>query len=188
MVYILLGDGFEEIEALAPGDLLRRAGIEVRFVGVGDKTVVGGQGIAVQADITLDEVDVANMQMLVLPGGTGGVATIANSEQATALIHTAVERNCWLAAICAAPTLLDKLGALNGRNAVCYPTLQSKMTSATVCAEQQVVVDGHIITGEAAGSAVDFGLKLIEVLEGAEKAEEIRNGIYYRTTKNTAEG
>lgn len=179
MVYILLGDGFETVEALTPADLLRRAGVDVALVGIHGKTVVSGQNITVQADITLDEVQFDEMEMLVLPGGLGGVDNIHKSIPAITLIQKAAEQGLWVAAICAAPTVLAHLGLLDRRNAIVYPGMEEDMYSAVVKVGQKVVKDGRFITGQAAGSSFDFALKLIEVLRGKEASEQVRMGVHY---------
>lgn len=180
MVCILLGDGFEEAEAVVTADLLRRAGIETLLVGLDDLTVRGGHGIAVTADLTLDHVDLNTLSMLVLPGGMGGVESIQMNLFAMALIQRARDKGCYLAAICAAPTILAYLGILDRRKAVCYPGLEHDMGSAVVQTGKSVVVDGRIITGEGPGSAFEFGLKLIEVLKGNETARQVKEDAYYR--------
>lgn len=180
MVYLLLGEGFEESEAVVPADLLRRAGVEVSLVGLDGLTVRGSHGIAVQADLTLEEVDADAMEMLVLPGGMGGVESIQMNLFALALIQRAWDHGCYLAAICAAPTILAHIGVLDRRKAVCYPGMEDQMGSAVVRKGERVVTDGHIVTGEAAGSTFDFGLKLVEILKGREAAEEVRHAVHYR--------
>ena len=178
MVYILLGTGFEEAEALVPADLLRRADIPVALVGVDGLSVTGSHGITVAADCSLEQVDRKELELLFLPGGLGGVAAIKASAAAMDLISFTANSNRPIAAICAAPTILAELGLLKGKRAVCFPTLQHKLTGAQVQADCPVVVDGNIITGEAAGSAFPFGLKLIEVLRGAETAQKIHDSVY----------
>lgn len=186
MVYILLGEGFEEAEALVPADLLRRAGIQVALVALdgpeegGDPLVTGSHGIAVRADVVLEDVDVDAMEMLILPGGLGGVESIQMDLFALALIQRAYDRGAYLAAICAAPTILAHQGFLDRRKAVCYPGMEDQMGSAVVQKGQQVVVDGHMITAEAAGSSFDFALKLVEILKGREAAHSVRESVHYR--------
>ena len=179
MVAILLGQGFEESEALVPADLLRRAGVEVKLVGVDGMQVTGGHGITVTADAALEEIHPAEVEMLVLPGGLGGVEAIAGSLRAQSLIQRCSDHGCWLAAICAAPTILANLGILDRRRAVCYPGMEDMMGSAVVQKGVPVVVDGHIVTGEAAGSAFSFGLTLVEVLKGAEAAAQVKDAVHY---------
>ena len=179
MVYVLLGTGFEETEAIAPVDLLRRAGVDVQTVGLNGKTVYGSHRIGIEADITVDEMDLPTMDMLVLPGGLGGVASIRSCEKATDAIRFAYENEKWLAAICAAPTILAGLGILDGKTAVCYPGCEEEMPGVTIAA-QAAVRDGKIITGTSAGCAVPFGLALIEALKGAAEAARIANQIVIR--------
>lgn len=180
MVYIFLGNGFETVEALAPCDVLRRAGVEVALVALTDnKNVVSGQNITVQADITLDEVDMEKMEMLVLPGGLGGVRSILSSIPAQTLIQTAATEGKYLAAICAAPTILAQLGLLDRRSATVYPGMEEQMFSAVMMKGARVVMDGRFITAQAAGSSFDFGLKLIEVLRDKETSNQVKNGIHY---------
>lgn len=179
MVYVLLGEGFEESEAIVPVDLLRRAGVEVKLVGLAGQTVTSSHGIAVACDCALREVDEEKLTMLVLPGGLGGVEAIHANETALGIIQRSADRGAYIAAICAAPTVLAHLGLLDRRKAVVYPGMEEQMLSAVVQRGKAVVTDGHIITGEAAGSAFDFGLKLVEVLKGKEAAEAVRRAVHY---------
>ena len=179
MVYILLGEGFEESEAIIPADLLRRAGVETALVSLDGETVRSSHGVTVKADLTLDQVDEEAMEMLVLPGGMGGVASIQMNLFATALIQRAYDKGCWLCAICAGPTVLARMGFVDRRRAVCYPGMEDEMGSAVVQKGQRVVTDGRIITGEAAGSSFDFGLRLVEVLKGTEAANAVRLAVHY---------
>ena len=179
MVYVLLGEGFAEAEAIVPVDLLRRAGVEVKLVGLKGKKAVSSHGIAVECDCTLREVDEGDVTMLVLPGGMGGVEAIHASEAALGLIQRSGDRGAYIAAICAAPTVLAHLGMLDRRKAVCYPGMEEQMLSAVVQKGKAVVADGHLITGEAAGSSFDFGLKLVEVLKGKEAAEAVKKAVHY---------
>ena len=179
MVAILLGNGFEESEALVPADLLRRAGVKVTLVGLDSLQVTGGHGIVLTADATLDQVEPDQLRMLILPGGLGGVEAISGDMRAQGLIQHCYDQGCWLAAICAAPTILANLGMLDRRNAVCYPGMEDLMGSAVVQKGTPVVVDGHIVTGEAAGSAFPFALKLVEILKGATAAARVKESVHY---------
>lgn len=179
MVYVMLGTGFEEIEALAPVDLMRRAGIEVLTVGINGKIVSGGRRIGVQADITMDQMDLTNLEMIVLPGGLGGVASIRASEPTLDAVRFAYENDRFVAAICAGPTVLADLGITSGRHATCFPGQACNMKDA-VLEEKAFVRDGKIITGASAGCAVEFGLALIDALRGPEASEQIRNQIVIR--------
>ena len=179
MVYMLLGTGFEETEAIAPLDLLRRAGVKVLTVGVNGKTVYGGHGIGIEADITLDQLDLTDLEMIILPGGLGGVASVRASKPAMDALQFAWENDKFVAAICAGPTVLADLGITNGKTATCYPGCESGMGSANVVAEA-AVRDGKLITGASAGCAVKFGLALIEALKGAQTAKTVETQIVIR--------
>jgi 4-methyl-5(b-hydroxyethyl)-thiazole monophosphate biosynthesis len=180
MVYVLLGTGFEEVEAIAPIDLMRRAGIEVMTVGVTGKTVYGGHGIGVEADITIGEMDLTNMDMIVLPGGLGGVASARASECAMNALDFAWKNEKLVAAICAGPTVLADLHITDGKNATCYPGCEDGMGSAIVAENAAVVRDGNLITGTSAGCAIPFGLALIEALKGKQIAEQVAQQIVIR--------
>ena len=180
MVYMLLGTGFEETEAIAPLDLMRRAGIEVKTVGINGKIVYGSHGIGVEADISLDEMDLSQMEMIVLPGGLGGVASIRASRQAIAAIRWAFQNDKYTAAICAGPTVLADLGITDGKRAVCYPGCEENMGSA-ITENAPCLQDGKVITGASAGCAIPFGLALIRALRGEEIANTIADQIVIRT-------
>lgn len=180
MVYMLLGTGFEETEAIAPLDLLRRAGIPAATVGINGKIIVGGHGIAVEADRSLDEVDRSQLDMVILPGGLGGVASIRGSQAAMDLIRFAWDNGKFVAAICAGPTVLADLGITAGKNATCYPGCEENMGSAVVSDTVPCIRDGRLITGASAGCAVPFGLLLIEALRGKEASEAIARQIVIR--------
>lgn len=179
MVYVMLGTGFEEIEALAPVDLLRRAGVEVQTVGINGKTVYGGHGIGVEADITLDQMDPAGMEMILLPGGLGGVASIRASSRTLDAVRYAYENDKYVAAICAGPTVLADLGITEGRRATCYPGQKGNMKNALL-EENAAVRDGKLITGASAGCAVEFALELICALRGQEASDAVRTQIVIR--------
>ena len=180
MVYILLGTGFEETEAIAPLDLLRRAGIPVMTVGLNGKIVYGGHGIGVEADISLGEMDLTAMDMIVLPGGLGGVASIRASQKALDAIRFAWDNDKYVAAICAGPTVLADLGLVSGKKATCYPGCESGMTDAIMVENAASIRDGKLITGTSAGCAVSFGLALIEALKGKEVSEAVAQQIVIR--------
>lgn len=176
MVYVLLGTGFEEMEAIAPIDLLRRAGIDVLTVGISGKLVYGSHKIGVEADITIDQMDLADIDMIVLPGGLGGVASIKASAPALDAIRFAQENGKFIAAICAGPTVLAQLGITDGLDAVCYPGCETQMGSANVVTAP-CIRSGNVITGTSAGCAIPFALALIAALKGQDVADSIRNQI-----------
>ena len=180
MVYMLLGTGFEETEAIAPLDLLRRAGIDVMTVGINGKIVKGSHGIGIEADIELSQLDLTDLEMIILPGGLGGVASIRASEAAMDAVKFAADNGKFTAAICAGPTVLADLGITDGKKATCYPGCEDGMGSACMAENEAAVRDGLVITGTSAGCAVPFGLALIEALRGPEAAEKIAKQIVIR--------
>ena len=180
MVYMLLGTGFEETEAIAPLDLLRRAGVDVMTVGVNGKVVVGSHGIGIEADIELSELDLTNLEMIILPGGLGGVTSVRASEAAMNALKFAWENDKFVAAICAGPTVLADLHITDGKNATCFPGCESGMGSAIVHGDVPCVRDGKLITGASAGCAIPFGLALIAALKGQDAADKVRKQIVIR--------
>ena len=179
MVYILLAPGFEEAEALVPADLLRRANIETALVSLTDAPVPGSHNIPVTADITLDKLDLDKADMVVLPGGGPGHKNLGADPRVEQLVREAVKRDIWVAAICAAPTLLGRWGLLEGKKAICYPGMEDKLTGAQVQTAPGEIVDGKIITCRAAGSAFDFGAELIEALLDRAAADKVLEAICY---------
>ena len=179
MVYMLLGTGFEETEAIAPLDLLRRAGVQAATVGINGKVVYGSHKIGVEADMEISEMDLTNLDMIVLPGGLGGVASIKASQPALEAVRFAWENGKYVAAICAGPTILAQLGITDGKNVTCYPGCESQMGSANMV-QAAAVTDGKVITGTSAGCAVPFGLALIAALKGQEAADAIAKQIVIR--------
>ena len=179
MVYIILGTGFEEAEAIIPGDLLRRAGVDVKFAGIGALCITGSHGIPVTADCIVEDTELTGADMIVLPGGLGGVESIRKSRETLRAVRQMYEKGKYVAAICAAPTVLAELGITDGRMATCYPGCEAMMGSARTC-QASVVVDGNVITGRAPGTAFDFALKLIEVLRDKQTAEAVAAGAVYR--------
>ena len=180
MVYMLLGTGFEETEAIAPLDLLRRAGVDVLTVGITGKTVYGSHKIGIEADIEVHEMDLTNLDMIILPGGLGGVASARASKEALEALKFAWENDKFVAAICAGPTVLADLGITDGKKATCFPGCESGMGNACMQEYAAAVRDGKLITGTSAGCAIPFGLALIEALKGKEEADRIAKQIVIR--------
>ena len=180
MVYVLLGTGFEEMEALAPVDLMRRAGIDVLTVGVTGKIVYGGHNIGVEADILLEEMDLTQLEMIVLPGGLGGVASARASQGAMDALKFAWENDKFVAAICAGPTVLADLHITDNKQVTCYPGCEEQMESALMNDRVPCIRDGKLITGASAGCAIPFALALIEALKGTETAKAIEKQIVIR--------
>ena len=180
MVYVLLGTGFEEVEAITPIDLMRRAGISVLTVGVTGKTVCGAHNIGIEADIELSQMDLTDLEMIVLPGGLGGVASARASQKALDAIQFAWDNDKFVAAICAGPTVLADLHITDGLQATCFPGCESGMGSAQLQSDAACVRDGKLITGTSAGCAIPFALALIEALKGPEAAQAIAKQIVIR--------
>lgn len=179
MVYVLLGTGFEEMEAIAPIDLLCRAGIGVITVGLNGQTVYGSHNIPITADISIEQMDLTNLDMIVLPGGLGGVKSIKACPKAMDAICFAHANHKFVAAICAAPTILASLHITDNIPAVCYPGCEEEMGTALIqnvpCVRQD-----NIITGTSAGCAVPFALELIRALKGEQAAQQIKEQIVIR--------
>lgn len=180
MVCVILADGFEEMEAVAPIDVLRRAGAEVRTVSImGSRQVTGSHGIPVEADCLLADVAETAFEMVVLPGGMGCLANMQQSRPLAEFLRHQDGQGAILAAICAAPTYLSRLGLLRGAHAVCYPGMESDLCDGTFCEDESVVRDGRVITGQAAGAATEFALKLCEELFGWDASERVRRSICF---------
>jgi 4-methyl-5(b-hydroxyethyl)-thiazole monophosphate biosynthesis len=185
MIYLILGNGFEETEAIAPLDCLRRAELPVCTLGIGGGIVESSHGVQMRADRSIDgltQADMEEAELVILPGGLGGVSEIIACAPAVELVRYAAEHDRWIAAICAAPTIFGGMGLLEGKKAVCYPGMEEGLYDAEVQLGHQVVVDGKIVTAEAAGSAVEFGLTLVRCLAGQEKANEVAESIHFHGT------
>lgn len=179
-VLIFLVNGFEEIEAMAPIDLLRRAGIIVDTVSINeDNQVTSSRKIRVLTDKTIDEINFENYEMIVLPGGPGTENYMKSEKLLEKLKEFSINRK--LGAICAAPTILSALGILNGKQAICFPACEPDLIKdGAIIVNQDVVKDNNIITSRGAGTAIDFSLALIEELLGKNKSHEIRKEILYK--------
>lgn len=178
MVYMFLANGFEEIEALCPLDLLRRAGVEVTTVAIGGDAlkVTGSHGITVLADMDESEFADEAPEMVILPGGMPGATHLDESAVVDGAIRAALANDAYLAAICAAPMILGKRDLLVGKRAICFPGFEQYLNGATVAAER-VVRDGKIITAAGMGVATDFGLALVAALRGKDAAITLRRAV-----------
>lgn len=178
MVYLFLAPGFEEIEALCPLDLLRRAGIEVKTVAIGAaQAVPGAHGITILADMAEADFDPASpAEMLILPGGMPGAANLDASPVVDSALANAAGTGAYLAAICAAPMILGHRGLLRGRTAICFPGFEGDLEGATIASEK-IAWDGNIITAAGMGVALDFGLALVTALCSREKADMLRAAV-----------
>lgn len=180
MVYLFLANGFEETEAICPLDMLRRAGADIRTVAVGTDTLAvrGSHGITVVADISESELDASDVEMVILPGGMPGADNLFASETVRTTLAKAKNANAYIAAICAAPYILGRLGYLRGKNAVCYPGFEDRLEGANVNSAP-VVTDGNIVTARGAGAAMQFGLALVAALCGKDKADAVARAVIY---------
>lgn len=179
MVYVFLADGFEIIEALAPVDMLRRAKIETKLVGVTGEIVTSSCGVPVKSDITIDEFDFYDVEAVVLPGGMPGTLNLEGNDAVQNAINNANNTNALICAICAAPSILGHKGLLANKEATCFPGFEDALENATL-SEKYVVTDGKIITARGAGVSIDFGLEIVKQLRGEELSNEIRKTIQSR--------
>ncbi|MDE5741925.1 MAG: DJ-1/PfpI family protein [Oscillospiraceae bacterium] len=179
MIYVFLAQGFEETEAIAPIDILRRCGKEVITVGIGDNIIKGSHGISVVTDTEDKLVELgSDLEMIVLPGGMPGTINLEASETVQRAIDYCTANDLYIGAICAAPSILGHKGLLKGKKAVCYTGFEQELTGAEVLNEP-AVIDGKIITARGAGAAVDFGLKLVEALVSKEKSEKMGDALLW---------
>ena len=176
MIYMFIAKGFEEIEALCPLDLMRRAGLDVTTVGVGDTFITGAHGITVQTDIADSDFRADDLEMVFLPGGMPGTLNLAASKTVSDTIKHATERGCYIAAICAAPSILGDMGLLEGKQAVCYPGFEKRLTGATV-PDKKVVLDGKVLTAKGMGAALEMGLEIVRIYRGEDTAKDLAHAV-----------
>ena len=183
MVYLLLADGFEEIEALAPLDFLRRCGVKVVTLSMnGSESVIGAHGIPVTADLRVEDAAFSDAQMVILPGGMPGTEHLDRHPMADGILKTVSSRGGFLCAICAAPSVLGKRGYLAGKEAICYPGFESALSGARL-SEKPVVRDGNVITGKAAGVAWQFAYACASVLVDGGVCDRVADGLFMRDGK-----
>lgn len=179
MVYVFLADGFEEIEAVTPIDILRRAQIEVTTVGVTGSTVTGAHGIQINTDIPIEYCNMQHAQMLVLPGGMPGTSNLEASKDVTQAICLAAQTGKYVAAICAAPSILGHLGILQGKHATCFPSFKNELSGALLT-KAPVEVDGNIITSRGAGTAAEFAFSLARLLAGEQTVKKLMRSMQFQ--------
>ncbi len=175
-VMIPLAEGFEEIEAVTNIDVLRRAGLDVITAGVEKKEVEGDHGLKIEADLLLDEVEINELDAIVLPGGMPGADNLRNNDKLLWLISELDVREGLIAAICAAPMVLDKAGVIKDKKATSYPGFGDKMPSCDY-QEERVVRDHNVITGRGPGVAMEFALEVVRYLIGHEKVDELKKAM-----------
>jgi len=174
-VLMHLADGFEEIEAISVVDILRRAAINIQMVSImGKSEVTGAHNITVIADVLYEAVEYSDVDMIILPGGLPGTQTMAKHAGLKEQLLIAAEQGKWIAAICAAPTILGNLGILKGKAATCYPGNEQHLQGADISVADNTIIDGNIITSRGPGTSLHFALAIVEVLKGSELANTIR--------------
>ena len=178
MVYMFLADGFEEVEALVPLDILRRANVEVVTLGVTGEYVTGAHNITVKADAFLQDAKLEKLDAVILPGGLGGTNNMDASSEVKSLIQYAADNNKLVCAICAAPSILGKMGLLEGKDATCYPGFEETFKGGNYIKKSVVKCD-NFITSDGMGSAYKFGFEIVSSLCGEETAEKIKEQIQY---------
>ncbi len=177
MIYVLMVDGFEEIEAIEPIDIMRRAGLNVVTVGVKGETVKGAHNVTIKTDILIEDVNVEDMELLMLPGGPGHTELDAD-ERVHNLIDYANNKKLYISAICASPSIIGRKGLLKGKKATCFPGFEEYLIGAEVVSDK-VVVDGKFITGKGAGAASDFGFEIVKILKGEKIADDLKGKMQY---------
>lgn len=179
MVYMFIAEGFEEIEALCPLDLMRRAGIEVKTVGIGARNITGAHKITVATDMTdsdYNSLSDKSADMIFLPGGMPGTLNLASSNTVISAIKNALDSDSYIAAICAAPSILGDMGILDGKEAICYPGFEDRLCGAVI-SKSKVVLDGKVLTAAGMGAALDMGIKIVEIFCGNEVASKLRTAV-----------
>ncbi len=178
MVYLFLANGFEECEAITPLDILRRAGIEVKTVGIGSNTITGAHNITVNCDTVNKNLKLDNLEAIILPGGMPGTLNLEKDQTVQNAIDYCKDNGLLITAICAAPQILGHKGLLNGKKATCYPGFEAQLLGAEIVNEK-VVTDQNIITACGAGAASEFGFKILENLKSKTIANDIKNAMKF---------
>ena len=180
MVYLFLAEGFEEVEAITPFDYLKRAGFNVKTIGVGSEKIKGSHNLEVTADLTLENFNetLNEEDLIILPGGLKGTENLYNNEKVLKYVKKAASVAS-IAAICAAPSILGKLGLLKKIKACCYPGFEKFLEEAEI-SNENVVISKNIITSRGAGTAQQFSFKIIEYLVNKNKAEEIKKEVQWK--------
>lgn len=178
MIYTFLADGFEECEALAPIDILRRAGFKVLTVGVGGKTVVGAHNIPLICDIETKDIAFEKLEAIILPGGMPGTINLENDQTVQKAIDYAYKNNILIGAICAAPSILGHKNILKGKNATCFDGFEKDLFGANV-QNTAVVTDGNIVTAKGAGVAFQFGFELLSYLTDERTSENLKRNMKF---------
>jgi DJ-1 family protein len=176
MIYVFLADGFEEMEAIAPVDILKRAKIAVKTVGVTSLNPTGSGGVSIKCDLSIEDANTQGLEGIVLPGGMPGTENLFKNEKVKDIVNFCFDSGKIIGAICAAPIILGRLGLLKGKKACCFPGFEGELNGAEIT-DSRVCVDGNIVTGKGPGAALEFSLKLIETIMGERTAEVIRQSL-----------
>lgn len=179
MIYIFLADGFEEIEAIVPRDILKRGGVEVLTVGVTGGVVESAYGLKINPDITIENIDIDNLEGIILPGGMPGTTNLKNNQKLLDIVKYSFENKLLMGAICAAPSILGEMGILQGKTACCYPGFEKHLKGASV-SNESVAIDQNIITSKGPGTAMNFGFALLSYLKGKESSDSAKSGMIYK--------
>ncbi len=180
MVCIFLADGFEEIEAIAPRDILRRGRVDVLTVGVTGEVVESAYGLKIKPDIAIENVDTANLEGIILPGGMPGTTNLKNNKKVLDMVKYCFEKGLLIGAICAAPSILGEMGVLESKTACCYPGFEKYMKGANV-SNESVTIDKNIITSKGPGTAMDFGFTLLSYIKGKSVSDQAKSGMIYKS-------
>jgi len=182
MVYVFLANGFEELEAIAPLDILKRAKLDVKTVGIDGEIVTSSLGFTVKTDIRIGDITTEHLKGIILPGGTPGTTNLDNSSRVHEIIEYCIKNNILIGAICAAPTILGKAGLLKNKSACCYPGCENDLKCA-ILSQDDVCVDDNIITSKGPGTAMQFGFALLEYLKGEDITRVVMNSMQYQVAK-----
>ena len=179
MVYIFLDDGFEEIEAIVPRDILKRGGVEVLTVGVTGDLVTSAYGLKIKTDVTIESVDIDDIEGIVLPGGMPGTLNLKNNQKLLEIVKYSFEKRLLIGAICAAPSILGDMNILKNKSACCYPGFEKELIGANILNES-VTIDQNIITSRGPGTAIHFGFALLSYLKGEDILKNVKNEMIYK--------
>ena len=175
MFYMFFAEGFEEVEAIATLDVIRRAGIEIKSVGIGGDIITGSHGIKIICDLTENDISVEdNIKGIILPGGMPGTTNLMENPVVNGFVDYCNEKNLLLCAICAAPMILGRKGILCGRKAICFPGFENELTGAEI-SDDFFCRDGNVITAKGMGSAVNFGLEIVAAVKDKETADKLKS-------------
>jgi 4-methyl-5(b-hydroxyethyl)-thiazole monophosphate biosynthesis len=176
---LILAPGYEELEAVAVVDILRRAGVEIVMAGTEEGPIASARNVKIVTDTTLDQIMDQKFDLIVLPGGLDATERLASDDRVLSMLKRQFQTQGIIGAICAAPTVLDRHGLSKGKTITCHPVCRESITQSTL-ADERVVLDGLLVTSQGPGTALEFALRLVERLEGTEKMQEVNKGVLAR--------